>query len=159
MSRENESQQNWEDDKGCQDDRREDQGQEKNKFGGNDFQSRSKIVLCYQDLTEKMQESEHNFTDKKEQSSVLFEYITSKMKINEDQIELIRNDLDEKIHFFFLKVKKKYIESNQKYERFVSTNQSLLSRQFVLPKVLESSKPRLPPSKSTVLTANILKRI
>ena len=115
-----------------EDESREDKSQEdkgrKKGYGKNecdkDFQNGREIVVSYRDLTEEMQQSRHKFTDKKEQKRVLFKYITSKMKINEDQVELITHDLEEKIHFFFLKVKKKYIASNRKYDRFVSSNHS-----------------------------------
>jgi hypothetical protein len=125
-----------------------------------DFQNgREEIVLSYRHLTEEMQQSQHNFTNKKEQKRVLFKYITSKMELNEEQVELIRQDLEEKIHFFFLKVKKKYIESNRKFERFMSSNQSLLSKQFDLPQLPKPLTTRLPPNKSTGSPANILEYV
>jgi len=108
------------------------------------------LVLSHKDLTDVMQKSEYNFTDHNEQKEVLFEFIKSKLCIEDNQVEIIKSDLLAKITFFLLKASEKYIKSSRKYERFLSNNQLFLSKNFDLPKLPRPSKQLSQPNKRNV---------
>jgi len=112
-----------------------------------EFQNKNELVLSHKDLSDVMQKSEYNFTDHNQQKEVLFEFIKSKLCIDDNQVEIIKSDLLAKITFFLLKASEKYIKSSRKYERFLSNNQLFLSKNFDLPKLPRPSKQLSQPKK------------
>jgi hypothetical protein len=114
------------------------------------FHSEEELILSHKDLTDVMQKSEYKFTDHNEQKQVLFDFIISKLCIDDKKVEIIKNDLLEKINFFLLKAIEKYIKSSRKYERFVINNEMFLSKNFEVPKLSQSFKTESQPHKSKI---------
>ncbi len=113
------------------------------------------LYLSHKELTDEMQRSEHSFTNRKEQRKVLFDFIKSKLCIDDIQTEQIKAELLKKITYFLAKAITKYIASSRTYERFVRNNQIFLEKNFEVPKVSHSSKLNPKPTKR-LLPLNIL---
>jgi hypothetical protein len=110
------------------------------------------LVVCRKELTDEMQKSGFNFTDQNKQKTVIFNFLISKWQISDSQLEVVKSDLLEKIRFFVVKAIKKYIESNQKYDRFVRNNDVFLSKNFDLPEL----RPTTKPTKSSTLINSLI---
>ena len=115
-----------------------------------DIQNGNELVLSHNELTDVMQKSDQNFTNLNEQKQVLFEYIKSKLCIDDNQVEIIKSDLLEKITYFVLKASERYIKSSRNYKRFVNNNQIFLSKNFELPKLKQPLKKPARPNKRNV---------
>ncbi len=90
------------------------------------LEAEQNLLVTHRDLVNEIRNSGIPFMDKKQQI-VLFEFLASKLGLEEDKLQTVQKYLNEKIRLFLTRVQKKYIRSGRNYDRLLNDERNQVS--------------------------------